>query len=471
MNPTRVVRTVAAVTAVIGALATAFDHFASPAWWAVPVLALAVAGSEMAVVNLQFGKQSWSFSLTESALGAALVAGTGSWTTAGVLLGVLLAQTLLQRPTLKKLFNLSVFGTGAAFGSLVAGACGGGILGAIAGLGAFFLVNNTLVGFAISVTSERPFLPMLLTSAPLSLVHTAGNSSIGLLAAYLAMTAPLGLFGLVVPLALLWTSYDQQTRRSQEARLFAELAAGQERATGRSPDSSARVVVTAAARLFGDADVEMVLLAADGPVRYAGDETGNSQRLRVDSDVFDEPWVMRALGSKGVSVGVENGRPWCSAVLAGPEGPMAVLLIRRAVGKPAFVRADVRLAQVLVGQAQGWLCVADLTEQARTASEQVEMAGSAARGIADLGAATAPALMVLRESADRLGRLAMPSRLADGSVDDIVEELHLVERAVASLLGAIALAADPDLIGVGDLDAPAAPSRPATDWTTTGILR
>ena len=26
-----------------------------------------------------------------------------------------------------------------------------------------------------------------------------------------------------VPLALLWTSYDQQTRRSQEARLFAEL--------------------------------------------------------------------------------------------------------------------------------------------------------------------------------------------------------------------------------------------------------
>jgi hypothetical protein len=78
--------------------------------------------------------------------------------------------------------------------------------------------------------------------------------------------------------------------------------------------------------------------------------------------------------------------------------------------------------------------------------------------------------MVLRESADRLARLAETA----GGADDIVEELHLVERAVASLLGAIALAAEPDLVGVtaGNriTDAPP-PSRPATDWTTTGILR
>ena len=467
MSPSRVVSAVAAATAVVGALATAFDVFASPAWWAVPALAFVVAASEMAVVNLQFGRQSWSFSLTESALGGAWVIATGSWTTLAVVLGVLIAQTALRRPTLKKVFNLSIFGTGAAVGSLAAGACGGGILGAMAGLGAFFLVNNTLVGFAVSVTSEQRVVPLVVTSFPLSLVHTTGNSSIGLLAAYLGMTAPLGLFGLVVPLALLWTSYDQQTRQAQEARLFAELAAGQERATARSSDSSARVVVTAAARLFGGADVEMVLLAADGPVRYAGDETGSPRRVRVESEVFDEPWVMRALGAKGVTIGIEDGRPWCSSVLENAAGPQAVIIIRRGAGSPAFGRADVRLAEVLVGQAQGWLSVADLHEQATSASEQASAAGSAAKGIADLGAATAPALTVLRESADRLARLAE----ADGGVDDIVEELHLVERAVASLLGAIALAADPDLIGAGDVDAPAAPSRPATDWTTTGILR
>jgi hypothetical protein len=154
-------------------------------------------------------------------------------------------------------------------------------------------------------------------------------------------------------------------------------------------------------------------------------------------------------------------------MLGDAVSPQAVLVVRRDAGDPGFSRADVRLAEVLVGQAQGWLSVADLNDRHRTAAQQVQAAGSAARGIADLGAATAPALMVLRESADRLARLAE----ADGGVDDIVEELHLVERAVASLLGAIALAADPDLVGVGGTDAPAAPSRPATDWTTTGILR
>ena len=99
-------------------------------------------------------------------------------------------------------------------------------------------------------------------SAPLAAVHSAGTSSIGLLAAWLAEHAPLGLFGLVVPLLLLWLSYDEQTARAAEARLFAELARLQEPASGRSVDVSAQVVLTAAARLFGGADVEMLVLDA-----------------------------------------------------------------------------------------------------------------------------------------------------------------------------------------------------------------
>jgi hypothetical protein len=287
------------------------------------------------------------------------------------------------------------------------------------------------------------------------------------------MTAPLGLLGLMVPLALLWSSYDQQTRRSQEARLFAELAAGQERASARSSDTSAMVVVSAAARLFGGADVEMVLLAADGPVRYAGDETSAPRRLRVDAEVFDEPWVMRALGARGVSTGVEDGRPFCSAALGSTDSPQAVLIARRATGSAPFDRRETRLAEVLVGQAESWLSVSDLSDQVSTATERVEAADHTARALGDIGAATAPALRVLGESADRLARLAQ----SQGGVDDIVEELHLVERAVASLLGAVALAADPelarmdgDLAGAGNLS-PLPTARAGTDWTTTGVLR
>jgi hypothetical protein len=136
------------------------------------------------------------------------------------------------------------------------------------------------------------------------------------------------------------------------------------------------------------------------------------------------------------------------------------------VGSAPFGRREVRLAEVLVGQADSWLSVADLSDRAKAARRQAEVAEDAARALGDLGAATAPSLLVLRESADRLARLAEN----DGRVDDIIEELHMVERAVASLLGAVALAADPDLVAAEDPGA-AAPARASADWTTTGVLR
>jgi len=464
----RQVRLVAVLCMLATGVLAALTGWGAHAWWQPVGLTLIVAASEVAVVHLQFGRQRWTFSLTEGALGAAWVLATGSWSVLAVVVGVAAAQMLRRQPRLKLEFNVAQFAAATATGSLVAQALGGHIVGAIVGMAAFFVVNHVLVGIAVSLTTRRQLVPLLLTSAPLSAVHTAGNSSIGLLAAYLALQAPLGLLGLLVPLALLWSSYDQQTGRSAEANLFAELARGQERATGRSSDVSAQVVVTAAARLLGGADVEMVLLAADGPVRYAGDETGVPDRRRVEHDAFDEPWVLRALGAGGVSTGVEDGRPYCSAVLGEPNDPMAVLVARRPPAAAGFGRREVRLAQVLVGQAESWLSVAELSTRHRLAADQAEAAGGAARALGDLGAATAPALIVLRESADRLARLAESS----GGVDDIVEELHLVERAVASLLGAIALAAEPDLLTGPDTGfGLPAPTRPATDWTTTGVLR
>ena len=463
-GPAGLVRLTAALSLVAALVSSILTGWGDLPWWTVPLLAVAVAVSETAVVHLQFGRQRWTFSLTEAALGAALVVGTGAWTVLSVGLGVALAQRLRHQPRLKREFNIAQFMAATAAGQALAGGLGGGISGACVGMAAFWLVNYVLVAVAVSLTSQRPFRSLVISSAPLSALHTAGNTSIGLLAAYLGMTAPLGLLGLVVPLALLWSSYDQQTRRSAEARLFAELARGQERETGRSSDVSAQVVVTAAARLLGGADVELVLLAADGPVRYVGDETGVPERRRVGSDVFDEAWVLKALGNRGVTAGREDSRPYVSAVLGDPDSPLAVLRAQRGTDAVSFDRNELRLAEVLVGQAEAWLSVADLAARSKAAAERAEVAGEAARALSDLGSATAPALLVLRESADRLARLAESS----GGVEDIVEELHLVERAVASLLGAIALAAEPDLLTSAEA---APPVRPTTDWTTTGVLR
>lgn len=503
---------VVAVLALAGAaVAAAWQGWGTPSWWALPVLAVVVAAAEIAVVHLQLGRQRWTFSLTEGALGAAWVAAPGAWTAGAVVLGVVVAQLVRRQPRLKLLYNVAQFAAATSLGSVAAAAAGREVLGAAVGMVAFFAVNHGLVGVAVSVTTRRPLGPLLLSSAPLSAVHTAGNSSIGLLAAFLATTAPLGLLGLVVPLALLWTSYDQQTRRSAEVRLFAELARGQQRATGRSPDVSAQVVLTAAARLLGGADVEMVLLAADGPVRFCGDETGVPVRRRVDLDAFDAPWIVQALRRGAVSVGVEGGRPYVSAVVGDKQSPLAVLLARRPRGSGGFGRREARLVQVLVGQAETWLQVSALSEQNTAARAQVAQvqaaAGEQARALGELGAAAAPSLRVLRESAQRLVQLADRADLSAG-VDDIVDELHLVERAVASLLGALALAAEPDLRRLGSPSGPvpgplpaAAPAWPAalpgqgrpggvhphggrtpgaalpperpgpSEWTTTGVLQ
>lgn len=462
--PARTIRLAGALSLLGALVLCALTGWGDVRWWAVPVLAAAVACSEVAVVHLQFGRQRWTFSLTEGALGAALVVSTGAWTVVAVGLGVAVAQRVRHQPRVKREFNVAQFMGATAAGQALAALFGGGILGACVGLAGFWLVNYLLVAVAVSATSQRPFRALVTSSASLSALHTAGNSSIGLLAAYLAAEAPIGLLGLVVPLALLWSSYDQQTRRSAEARLFAELARGQERETGQSSDVSAQVVVTAAARLLGGADVELVLLASDGPVRYLGDETGVPDRKRVGSDVFDEPWVLRALGERGVAAGREGSRPYVSAVLGDPDAPLAVLRAQRGSEAAGFDRNELRLAQVLVGQAEAWLSVADLTARNSAAAARVDLADEAAHALADLGAATAPSLLVLRESADRLARLAETA----GGVDDIVEELHLVERAVASLLGAVALAAEPDLLRASN-EAP--PRRSESDWTTTGVLR
>lgn len=471
MSSAAKVRLLAGIALLAGVAAAVVTGWGSVVWWAAPLLAVAVVVAEIAVVHLSFGRQRWTFSLTEGAIAAAFVYEAGAWTVASVVSGVFVAQLLRHQERLKVEFNVGQFAAGTALGAAFAHVVGGGIAGAIGGMGLFWLVNNLMVAWAMSLMSDQRLWSLLWASAPLAAVHSAGTSSIGLLAAWLAEHAPLGLLGLVVPLLLLWLSYDEQTARAAEARLFAELARLQERASGRSVDVSAQVVLTAAARLFGGADVEMVLMTADGAAHYIGDETGVS-RHRVDPSVLDSGWVIRALAGSTISTGVEDGRPFCSAVLGGGDAPLAVLIARRTVGSAGFGRREAMLAEVLSQQAESWLSVAELAKSRDEALAHAEAAEGAARALGDLGAHTAPALVVLRESANRLARLAETQGPA--SVGEIVDELYAVERAVASLLGAIALAADPEITSLDAHQAPAAEvsssSRAVTDWTTTGVL-
>lgn len=465
------VRLIAAGSLALTAFGTASTGWGTARWMALPLLALAVAVTEIAVVHLSAGRQRFTFSLTEGAIGAAYVYAPGAWAVAAVTIGLLIAQVVRRQERLKLEFNVCQFAAGTALGAAMAHYVGGGVAGAVSGMAVFWLANIVLVSWAMSIVTSQRMWSLLLSSAPLAAVHSAGISSLGILGAWLTEQAPLGLVALVVPLLLLWLSYDEQTARAAEARLFAELARLQEQASGRSIDVSAQVVLTAAARLFGGADVEMVLMAADGPVHYIGDEHGVS-RQRVAPDVLDRAWVIRSLGGPTIQTGTELGRGYCSAVLGGGDAPLAVLIARRPQGSSGFGRREAMLAEVLAQQAESWLSVAELAKSRDVARAQAEAAEDAARALGDIGAHTAPALVVLRESANRLARLA-GNDSGPTAVGEIVDELYAVERAVASLLGAIALAADPDIAaidGVGSAGGDGSAPRAVTDWTTTGLL-
>lgn len=454
-------RTAAAGCLLLSAALAALPGWGTAAWWAPVLLAAATVAADRAVVQLPVHGVRWTLTPAPAVVACGLVAAPGAWVVVGATAGAVLGAWLRSQPRLQLQYGAGRVALATAGAAAVAAAVGAvvgpGVPGATAGLAVAWLLDHLLTGLAVALTSPRRFRTLVASGALRSCGQYAGSGAVGLLAAHLALHSPLGLPGLLVPLALLWASQRSSAEGAAQVRLFTELAQGTPRAAVRSTDASAAVLLTAAARLFGGADVEMVLLAPEGPVRYAGDENGAPQRLRVDPRAFDEPWVRRALASRSVCSGTTDGLPWCSALVGPHDAPLAVLHAVRGRGAAAFSREETRLAEVLVVEAQSWLGGAEL--HARHSS--------AARALGDLGADTAPALTLLRDSADRLSRLSV----GEGGLEQVVEELHLVERAVASLLGAVALAAEPDLLlPPSAVPVPRPPVRAAEEWTTTGVF-
>jgi hypothetical protein len=454
-----------------GAAATAggiLTGWGGPVAYAVPVVAAVVVLTELAVVNLSFGKQRWTFSLTEAAIAASFVRSPRAWTVLAVALGVCAVELLRRRSLTQVAFSVTQYGAATALGAEFAQGVGAEISGAIGGMAVFWFVKNGLGVVSEVLETGSPVKRLVWERTPFAALHSVGAAGIGILGAWMAVNEPVGLVALIVPLLLLWISYDEQATRSAETALFAELARLQERASNRSVDVSAYVVLTAACRVFDSPDVEMVLLAEEGPIHFKADAIGIDRR-RVDPAALDEDWVLQALAENGTVTGVDGGRPWCATVLGSGESPLAVLVARRAVGRTSFGRRDVLLAGVLAEQAETWLSSA-----ARAVPHDdallPRVSSDAAGEFEGFGSDTEPAMRVLRDSANRLARLA--SSDAPPEMDDVVDELHAAERAVASLLGAMALATDPEMVlGLSEDDLQlTGPRRSFDDWTTTGVL-
>jgi hypothetical protein len=466
VTPERVIAWVRALLVLAGCALLGVVGWGDAPWWAAPIVGLALAAADRLSARLVIGRQGAAFIMNDAIIAIALLIAPGGWIAVGATVGFAAAR--VRRTSFSKLsFNSALEFFAVMLGVLVAEALGGTLVAACVGMGVYTAANLLIVAIPISVTSALSYLRVLERIVPLAIVQAAGNLSIGVLAGWLLLNEPWGLLALVVPVGMLWWSYQQQSRRTSEAQLFAELAQGQQRLGG-SVDASAQVITIAAARLFGASQVEMLLRHPDGLLRYVGDESGVAARFRVDADALDGPWALRALAARGVLLGVDGDQPYCSAVLGDPERPQAVLIAHRPARAAAFTRAEAQLAGVLVAQAESWLSVAELSARRDEAVGRAEAYGAATRVLGDISQETVPALAVLRESAHRLSRLATRFEGPE-AVDEIVAELYSVERAVASLLGAIALASDSAVAPLEAADA-SIPARTEAEWTTTGRL-
>ena len=145
-------------------------------------------------------------------------------------------------------FNVAQFAAATSLGASFAHLVGGGVPGAIGGMAVFWLVNNLLIASAMSMMTE-PEVPLAAVGQRAARLSPLGR--------HVGDRHPRRLVGDERPArpARAWSfrccCYGSPTtpRRTQaaEAQLYAELARLQERASGRSVDVSARVVLTAAA--------------------------------------------------------------------------------------------------------------------------------------------------------------------------------------------------------------------------------
>ena len=427
-----VLRALAAGCGALAVVVAAVSGWGDVALPVVVLLAAVVAAGELVVLPARLGPARWPASLTEGAVGACLLVGAGAWSVVAVGAGVVVAQTVRRCPRRTRELDLAVRLLATAVAQALCAALGGGIAAAAAGLVVFWLLTCLLLATAVSAVSPRPLTSLLPWVVSRSAVHTAGSGALGLLAAWLVLTAPLGLLGLGAGVVAAWSAHAAAARRRSEARLFAQLA----QAPDRTPDASAQLLVTAAARLLRGADVELVVL--DGPLarRYRGDERGGAGRS-ADLVALDEPWVAEALRAPGVRSGADGDRPALWALVQRPGRPRAVLRARRPAGSADFDRSDLRAVEVLVSRADAWLVGPAVGAEA---------------------AVREPAVVRVRASVERLDALATRSAPAA----HVTAELHELERAVAALLGTAGLPASA---------VPQQRSGPVGEWTTTGAVR
>ena len=454
---------------------------------AVPVILLAgalLAAARHLVVEVRLAGHPLALRGIDAALPLVLVAAPAPWVLAAMLVATAPASLHGRRAWRVADFDALGSVTAAAVAlstvlgtSLLAGVEHGRLPAAVLGGVAAALAGELLNAQAVAATAHRSVRGLLRPRVSPVALQSATMGGLGVLVAWLARYAPAGLTGLVVPAVLVVAVVQLQRDRDAEARLYASLSAEQDHMSGRTNDESARAMLVTTARLLGGADVELLVAGPEGLVRYLGDEAGVASRVAVPPEALSDPYVLDLLAGDGVrswhddagsrpAIGFSVGTRGSASV-----GSLVIAVARRPLGGPAFGVHDVRLAKALSTQAGSWLAAG------RSSAPATPAVGSQEPAPAGQNDALRTRQFIVREAATRLTAAAGSP---DPDPDRLADELRLVQRAVAALVGerrrgraAPRHASGGREQGNGDADGAwdgTEVGRRGTDWTTTGLL-
>jgi len=187
-------------------------------------IALLAALSEQFTIAVKHETETENFSVTDALWAPMLVLAKPSVLTMCVVVGVALGHVARKWAWYKVVYNVAQFALAVTVAEFVYGlfrvpvgfsfltllACGTAMV-------TYLILNETLVAFAIARVEGVPLREVVLLPAGLNVLHAAGNLTVGMLAALVWSSGPVGVPLLIAPVVLSYLAYRGWTNTQHQA--------------------------------------------------------------------------------------------------------------------------------------------------------------------------------------------------------------------------------------------------------------
>ena len=300
------------------------------AWFALSAIAAIL---EQFTVRMSHGPEAENYSLTDALWVPTLIFARSGVLVLAVLVGIAAGQLLRQWRWYKVAYNVAQFVVSITVAEIVFGFFHVSStlslmvwLAASIAMLAYFGLNELFISFVISLIDGESLPTLLVLPDGLNLLHAAGNLTIGLLAALVWSTGPVGIPLLIAPMVLVFLAYrgwlhaqreEEQTKERERMRTLYE--AGRELSGPIDAGYDYKPFLMLVRRMLDASGVELVLL--DDGARIYNSEVG----LLVNLPAQDHPPAAEELVST---------RPGLATFMASiGEAPVvsAILAVHRAI--------------------------------------------------------------------------------------------------------------------------------------------